>query len=67
MKNYKNLTCQNIVLLVLFYTAAIEVSFFFVSVKNGVTALKKTFCDFCLFDRDMTMFSYDFFNLGPCK
>ena len=25
--------------------------------------MKDPFCDFCLFDRNMAMFSYDFFEL----
>ena len=30
------------------------------SLKNGIVfSEKKHFCDSCLFDRDMTMFSYD--------
>ena len=37
---------------------------FFVSVKNDISFLKKKpFCDFCLFYRDIEMFSYDLFNL----
>ena len=31
--------------------------------KWGHNSKKDPFCDFCLFDRDMTMFSYDFFEL----
>ena len=31
--------------------------------KWGHNSKRDPFCDFCLFDRDMTMFSYDFFEL----
>ena len=32
--------------------------------KWGYSSQTEPFCDFCLFDRDMTMFSYDFFDLS---
>ena len=31
--------------------------------KLGQNSEKEPFCNFCLFDRDMTIFSYDFFDL----
>ena len=31
--------------------------------KLGQNSQKEPFCNFCLFDRDMTIFSYDFFDL----
>ena len=38
--------------------------FFFVECqKCSHSSKKRPFCDLCLFDRDMTMFSYDLFNL----